>query len=113
MFAALMALTGQFATVTGIAAGTVIADLYLVPAIDGTNYPDIDLTAGTSYIPFNYLVGSFIASKIPTAATNALFTSPSIDLQPVLYRVYILNRAGQTMTANWSLSVVASAAQYT
>lgn len=113
MLNALLSLTAQWATVTGIAAGTTVADLYLVPAIDGANFPDIDTTAGASYIPFTMRVGSLVASKIPTAATNALFQSAAIDLMPVLYNVYILNRSGQTISANWTLKALAAAAQYT
>lgn len=113
LFMALLSLTTQWATVAGIAAGTTVADLYLVPAIDGTNFPDVDTTAGASYIPFTMRAGSFVASKAPTAATNALFQSASIDLMPVLYNVYIINRSGQTMSANWTLKALAAAAQYT
>lgn len=113
MFAALFSLTAQWATVTGIAAGTVMADLYLVPAIDGTNFPDIDTTSGAAYIPFTMKAGSFIASKSPPASTNMLFQSSQVDLMPVLHNVYILNKSGQTMSANWSLKVLAAAAQYT
>lgn len=112
-FMASLSLTAQWATVTGIAAGTTIADIYLVPAIDGTNFPDIDTTSGSSYIPFTMRVGSFVASKVPTASTNALFQSAPIDLMPLLYNVYIINRSGQTMSANWTLKALAAAAQYT
>jgi hypothetical protein len=112
MFAALFSLTGQFATVTGIAAGTTIADLYLVPAIDGTNFPDID-TSAASYIPYTMRVGSFVAAKAPTASTNALFQSAPVELMPVLYNVYVLNRSGQTLSGSWTLKALATAAQYT
>lgn len=113
MFSALFTLQAQFGTVTGIAAGTTIADLYLVPAIDGTNFPDVDTTAGASYIPFTMRAGSFVAPKAMTAATNMLFQSASVELMPVLYNVYILNRSGQTMSTNWTLKALAAAAQYT
>ncbi len=112
-FAALFSLTAQWATVTGIAAGTVVADLYLVPAIDSTNFPDIDTTAGAAYIPYTMQVGSFVASKSPSANTNMLFQSAPVDLMPALYNAYIINRSGQTMSANWALKVLAAAAQYT
>lgn len=112
-FMALFSLTAQFATVTNIAAGTTIADLYLVPAIDGTNFPDIDTTAGTSYIPFTMRAGTFVAPKAPAASTNALLQSGVVELMPVLYNAYIINRSGQTMSANWTLKALAAAAQYT
>lgn len=113
MFAALCTLQAQWATVTGIAAGTVVADLYLVPAIDGTNFPDIDTTAGAAYIPFTMKAGSFIASKAPGANTNMLFQTAQVDLMPVLYNAYIINKSGQTISANWTLKALAAAAQYT
>lgn len=103
----------QWATVTGIVAGTVIADLYLVPLLDGTNLPDVDLTAGASSLPLTCLVGSFIATKTPTAATNARFPSALINIAPRLYRPYILNKSGQTISANWTLRNVSDQAQYT
>ena len=113
LFMALFSLSAQWAAVAGIAAGTTIADLYLVPAIDGTSFPDVDTTPGASYIPFTMRAGSFVAAKAPTANTNALFQSAMVDLMPVLYNVYIINRSGQTMAANWTLKALAAAAQYT
>jgi hypothetical protein len=109
-FAALFELTAQWATVPA-GASTVIAELYLLPALDGTNYPDIDVTPGGSYIPFQYRVGSFVAAKVPTANVNARFVSNAVDLLPVLYQAYIINRSGQTLSLNWALKVAASAAQ--
>ena len=113
LFSALFSLTVQWATVTGIAAGTTIADLYLLPAIDGTNYPDIDTTAGASYIPYTSRVGSFVAAKAPTANTNAMFSSTPVDLFPTLYTAYIINRSGQTMSTGAVLKAMGAAAQYT
>lgn len=113
MLNALFSLTAQWSTVTGIAAGTTIADLYLVPAIDGTNFPDVDTTSGASYIPYTMRAGSFVASKAPGSATNMIFQSSVVDLMPALYNVYILNRSGQTMSTNWTLKALAAAAQYT
>jgi hypothetical protein len=116
MFAAMFSLTAQWATITGIAANTTIADLYLVPAIDGTNFPDVDLTSGASFIAYPYRVGSFVASKAPTANTNMLFGTASmvpVELFPSLYNVYILNRSSQSISANWTLKAQAAGAQYT
>lgn len=113
LFTALFSLTAQWATITGIAAGTTIADLYLVPAIDGTNFPDVDTTAGASYIPYTQRVGSFVASKAPNANTNALFASLPVDLFPTLYNAFILNRSGQTISTGAVLKAMGAAAQYT
>lgn len=104
--------TCQWATITGIVNGTNCADLYLVPILDGTNLPDIDLTAGASNLPYATYVGSFGAIKAPTANTNMRFISPVVQLAPRLYRPYIKNVSGQTISANWTLKVVSDRGQY-
>ena len=103
----------QWATITGIVVNTVVAELYLLPAIDGTNFPDVDLTASTSAIPGAAYAGAFVCAKAPSANTNMLFISPNISFNPMLLRPYIINRSGQTMTANWTLKAVSVQAQYT
>lgn len=113
LIAAIFSLQCQCGTVTGITAGTVIADLYLVPAIDGTNYPDVDTTAGASYIAHPMRVGQFVAPKAMTASTNMLFQSAPVDILPLLYTAYIKNFCGQTISANWTLKAVAAGVQYT
>lgn len=112
-FAAQFELICQWATITGITAGTIVADLYLLPALDGTNYPDIDTTAGTSRLPYAAYAGSFEATKAPTANTNARFLSPVVTFNPLLFNPYIVNRSGQTMTSNWTLKAVGVQGQYT
>ena len=114
--AAIFELTCQWGTVTSIAAGTLIADLYLIPKIDGTNLSQLDLTAGSSYISFAHRVGGFVAAKIPTASTNTIFATGSLDvipIMPLLYTAHIINRSGQTMSVNWSLKVITARHQYT
>ena len=103
----------QWATITSIVAGTVAAELYLVPVPDGTNVPDVDTTAGASRLPYAAFVGVFECPKAPTANTNMRFLSPVVQLAPMLYKVYILNKSGQTISANWSLKVVGVQGQYT
>ncbi len=111
-FLARFELVCQWATITGIVAGTIVADLYLVPALDGTNYPDLDTTAGSSRLPLSCYAGSFEAQKAPTANTNMRFVSPVVDLEPVLYAAYVLNKSGQTISANASLKGISVQAQY-
>lgn len=106
-------LTCQWATITGIVAGTVVAELYLLPILDGTNLPDIDLTATSSRLPASALVGVFEATKTPTASTNARFISGNVTFNPLLHRPYILNRSGQTMAVNWTVKAVSVMGQYT
>lgn len=112
-FAGTFELICQWATITGIVAGTIIGDLYLVPALDGTNFPDVDTTAGSSRISSPHRVGFFEASKAPTANTDMRFGTITVDLAPLLYKAYLMNRSGQTISANWTLKVVTARVQYT
>lgn len=105
-------LTCQFATITGIIGGVTIADLYLVPKLDGTNAADVDLTASTSRAPLGAYFDSFVCAKAPTAATNMRFVTGKGQLFPLLFTPYLINRAGQTMTVNWTLKVVSAQMQY-
>lgn len=114
MFAATFSLQAAVAANTGITGGvTTMADLYLVPSLDGTNYPDIDATAGASVIPFPMRKGVFMFPKIPTANTNMLFQSGECELFPVIYNVYLINRSGQTLNSGWVLKALPAMNQYT
>ena len=106
-------LIAQWATTTGIVLNTVVAELYLVPKLDGTNLPDVDLTAGSSALPSPTFAGVFVAVKAPSTNTDMRFISASIPFNPFKYTAYILNRSGQTISANWTLKVVSVRAQYT
>lgn len=106
-------LTCQWASVAGIAAGAVVAEIYLLPILDGTNAPDIDLTPGSSRIPYAALAAILEATKTPTAATNARFISGNVPFNPVLMRPYLVNRAVTTMSSGWSLKVISVQGQYT
>lgn len=103
----------QWATITSIVAGTIAAELYLVPLLDGTNLPDMDLTSATSRLPYSTFVGTFECTKVPTATTNMRFVTGNVSFNPALMRPYILNRSGQTISANWSLKAVGVQGQYT
>src|SRR4051812_19189272 len=74
----------QWATITGIIANQVVAELYLVPILDGTNLPDVDLTSGASVLPPTCYAAPFIATKTPTASTNARFVSGNVTFNPTL-----------------------------
>jgi hypothetical protein len=112
-FQCVFELTCQWATVAGILKDIVVAELYLVPLLDGTNLPDIDLTAGASVLPQATYVGPFVATKAPTVNVDARFPSPVVSLMPLLYRPYIQDRSGQAISANWTLKVVSAHGQYT
>lgn len=106
-------LTAAWATITGLTAGTVIGELYLLPSLDGTNFPEVDLTAGSSRFGYSAFACAFETPKQLVAATSARFASPILNLHPVLYRPYMLFRGGQTVSANWSLVAVSAAGRYT
>ena len=95
------------------AVGAIAAELYLLPLLDGTNAPDIDLTAVASRLPYAAFVGTFEIAVLPVTATDMRFISPLVTFNPLLFRPYILNRSLQTMTANWTLKAVSVQAQYT
>lgn len=110
---AIFELVVQWVTITGITAGTVVGELYLLPLPDGTNLPDVDLTASSSVIQAGAYAGSFVVPKQAVTNTNVRLITGVVPLFPALLRPYLLNRSGQTMTANWSLKAVAAQAQYT
>jgi hypothetical protein len=116
-FLAMFEFLCRWTTITGILAGVVAAELYLVPLLDGTNLPDVDLTAGTSYVSSAGFVGNFICAKQAVTATDMRFFLGPVALFPTKYRPYILNRSGQTATTtsgtSWQLRVVTAAGQYT
>jgi hypothetical protein len=114
---AMFELLCRYGTITGILFGVAVAELYLVPLIDGTNLPDVDLTAGASHVAPNAFVGKFLAAKQLVTATDTRFALGPVVLFPCLYRAYIINTAGQTMTTtsgtSWQLRVVSAQGQYT
>jgi hypothetical protein len=115
LLAVTFSLSAAVAANTGITGNvTTMADLYLVPSLDGgTNYADVDTTAGAGVIPFPMRKGVFVFPKTPTAGTNILFQSGECELYPVIYNVYLINRSGQTMNAGWVLKALPAAMQYT
>jgi hypothetical protein len=112
-FYARFQLTCQWATITSIVAGTIAADLYLVPKLDGTNLPTLDTTSGAARLPAACWAGSFECQKAPTANTDMLMVTPTVQIDPLLYTAYIVNRSGQTISANWVLKEVSIQGQYT
>lgn len=106
-------LTCQWGTVTGITVNKVIAELYVLPKLDGTNLPQIDTTAGSSAFPPQCWFGNFTATKAPTASTDTKFVTREWDMPQELTTIYIRNVSGQTMSANWTLKFLGSHEQYT
>lgn len=110
-FRAQFQLTCQWATVTAIGNGTVVAYLYLLPKMDGTNLPAFDSTSGAAVLPGACYVGAFIATKAPTANTDMIFVTPTVDIDPRLYTAHLVNKSGQTISSNWTLKVISDQGQ--
>ena len=80
------------------AAGVKVADIYLLPTIDGTNYPE----GSTSLDPQkSLLVGSLESRNGSTSAIERLVL-PGVPLPPRDYKVLLKNTSGKTLhsTAN-------------
>jgi hypothetical protein len=74
------------------AAGAIV-ELYLLPSVDGTNYPD----ASTAIVPQASLyVGGFALRAVTTAQRMVL---RAIPLPSGLFKVLVQNTAGQAMAA--------------
>jgi hypothetical protein len=84
-------------------------ELYLVPALDGSNYADVD--TGTPTMPLPCFVGAFAVVKSQTGAQRLVITG--VPLMARLYKAYLYNKAGQTMSSGWTLKLFPDYEQYT
>lgn len=82
-------------------------DLYLVPSISGSVFPVAD-TAG-AVLPAQSFKGSFVVTvsgNAAAAASSVYLDGPAaIPLLPLVYRGYIKNNTGQTLTSGWAVFV--------
>lgn len=106
-------LTMQWVAPAPIAAGTVIAELYLVPVLDGTNDPEVNTTAGASTLPYGTFAAQFVSTKLPASNVNMRFVTGNVPINPLLYRPYVKLITSQSATANWTLKAVGVQALYT
>lgn len=79
-------------------------EVYLVPANDGTNFADVNTTSGSSYLSPSQFAGT-IPVTLSQTASQRMTSSTRIPLGPRLYKVYLLNRTGQSLSSGWSLTV--------
>lgn len=84
-------------------------DLYLVPSRDGTNFPNVDVTGGN--LPPGSLKGSFVITV--SGNNQARMNVEGIPVMPLLYKGYIKNSTGQTLTSGWSLWIDLYSEAYT
>ena len=75
-------------------------DLYMVPAIDGTNFP----TASTSGVPATALKGSFVA-PVSGNVPRLRMAIEGIPLLPHPYQCWLGNNTGATLTSGWTLTI--------
>lgn len=95
---------------SGITTGTDVADLYLLPALNGTTFS----ATGTSTASPNQYVASFInPSSTITVSTVTQFDTGIIELFPALYKAAIINQSGQTMNSSWTLLAAIDRGAYT
>jgi hypothetical protein len=83
------------ASLTPTAGGFVA--LYLVPSVDGTNYPLFDTGASPGAANNNYFVGSF-STKAAAAAQRIAMRE--IQLPPGKYKLAVYNGAGVALAAS-------------
>jgi hypothetical protein len=107
-----MELVCQWATVTNIVANMIVFDVFMVPALDGTNFADVDLTGSASVIPISFRVGAFVIHKAPSSSTNVRLATAPFSLFPGLYKPHLLNRSGQTMASGATLKIASAQDQY-
>lgn len=74
-------------------------DVYMVPKLDGSNLAAVDTS--TPLFQPSHFVGTLIT---PTNGTGTRrMTIPAVPVGPYLYTVYLHNKSGQTISANWTL----------
>lgn len=73
-----------------------LVEMYFVRQIDGTNYED-NTTGASGVPPANGFAGAFPVRAVTTAQRIIL---PKVELPPLDFKVYLLNRTGQSMAAS-------------
>lgn len=68
-------------------------DLYIVRSVDGTNYEDASATRP----PAGGFVGSFVLDAVATVQRKVI---PGVMLPPTTFKLLIVNKSGQAMTAS-------------
>lgn len=68
-------------------------DVYLVPAVDGTNYADASATGPVT--PLTNLIATFPSRNVNTAQRVARL---QIMIPPAKFKLYVLNSLGQALT---------------
>lgn len=73
------------------AAGTKVAEVYLLPTVDGTNYPE----GSTSVTPQKALLVATFESRVPSTSATERLVVFGITLPPRDYKLLLVNTSGQ------------------
>ncbi len=84
---------------SSVNAGTKVADIYLLPTVDGTNYPTNDADSTTLYPAAKFLVGSSV--KMSATGTGGMRdVICGIPLPVGDFKIGHLNTSGVTLAAS-------------
>lgn len=72
-------------------------ELYILPALDGTNYMDFDTNFTDVLAPAKNFVGSFAVRAESTASTAQRLAIMDCPIPPYSFKVGIRNSTGQTL----------------
>lgn len=72
-------------------------ELYIIPALDGTNFADFDANFTDILAPQNCFAGSFMVRAEATASTSQRLFMKSIELPPLKFKALIRNVTGQSL----------------
>ncbi len=82
-----------------ITSTTAFVTLYLVPTVDGTNYPDFATGAVGNYHG-QYAVGSFLVRNVSATTARAMLTG--VPIPPGNFKVGVRNGVGAAFAASGS-----------
>lgn len=84
---------------SSVTAGVKVADIYLLPTLDGTNYPTNDADSTTLYPEAKYLVGSVVKmSATGTGGCRSVITGVPLPARD--FKIVHVNTSGVTMAAS-------------
>lgn len=84
---------------SSVTAGTKVADIYLLPTLDGTNFPTNDADSTTLYPEAKYLVGSVIKmSATGTGGCRSIITGVPLPARD--FKIAHLNTSGVTLASS-------------
>jgi hypothetical protein len=84
------------------AAGTKVAELYIVPSIDGTHFASID----ASNVCQKALLVATFETRLPSTTVLEYLLAMGIPLPPRKFKTIIKNTSGQTLGATGNLLVM-------